>query len=211
MKKQHCYPTLPAGYREVYRINAKDVRTGLIFTALSLVILAVICVPLFLLTDFSEVFETVRAGGVRVLLLYFGFLLSIVVYLILHELTHGVVYKLMTGQRLTFGISWSCAFCGVPDVWCDRITSLVALIMPFAVFSLILLPLTVILYFTDAALFLLCGLLFGIHAGGCCGDLFLFWLLLTRYRDPALLLRDTGPEQTLCLPEPSVPDTKDGQ
>ena len=45
------------------------------------------------------------------------------------------------------------------------------------------------------------GILFAIHFGGCIGDLYMTALLLFRYKDPRTLMNDTGPKQTIYLPE----------
>ena len=51
------------------------------------------------------------------------FLVSLVLYLVLHELVHGAVYKALTHQKLTFGFTLTVAFCGVPDVYTSRKTA----------------------------------------------------------------------------------------
>ena len=125
----------------------------------------------------------------------FAILVSLIVYLVLHELTHGIVYKILTGEKLTFGLKLSCAFCGVPDVYVTRKTALLALLAPFTVFSVAFL----------VPFFLLSGLLsfsflvlFSLHFGGCAGDLYDTFLLLFRLKGN-LLMRDTGPRQTFYI------------
>ncbi|MCQ2122483.1 MAG: DUF3267 domain-containing protein, partial [Fibrobacter sp.] len=59
------------------------------------------------------------------------------VYIVLHELVHGAVYKLLTGQKLTFGFKASVAYCGVPDIYVYRRTALAALLAPFVVFDIV--------------------------------------------------------------------------
>ncbi len=200
MKQPNYQAVLPAGYREIYHIDAKDKRTGTVLTVASFVIMAVVCAVAILaakLGGFSErqYDPTVMLWASVIMLV------ALVSYLILHELLHGLAYKLLTHQKLTFGMSWSCAFCGVPDIYTSRRTALIALVLPFAVFTLLLLPLTVLFFFLDPLAYGACTLLLGIHLGGCIGDLYMTWLLLFRYRDPRLLLRDTGPEQFLYLPQ----------
>ena len=68
-------------------------------------------------------------------------------------------------------------------------------------FTLILLPLTVLLYNVSRLYFLVCGVLFSIHFGGCVGDLYVIGLFLFRFRDPRTLMNDTGPKQTFYVPE----------
>ena len=129
--------SLPEGYREVYHIDAKDKKTGLKMTAAAAAIFVVLGILLFLFADLS-------ASDFDNLLIYDGILLAaMIVYIVLHELVHGVVYKAMTHQKLTFGLTWSAAFCGVPDIYTYRKTALSSLVAPLTVFTLILLPLTI--------------------------------------------------------------------
>ena len=128
------------------------------------------------------------------------FIVAMLAYIVLHELVHGIAYKWLTGEKLTFGISWSCAFCGVPNIYVKRRVALIACAAPLLVFSVIMLPLTVLLYFVDPLYYLLSALVFGLHLGGCGGDIYIILLMLFRYRNPETLVRDTGPEQTIYVP-----------
>ena len=121
-----------------------------------------------------------------------AFCVGILVYLVLHELTHGIVYHLMTGEKLRFGLSWSCAWCGVPDIYVTRRTALCALLAPFVLFSAVFIALICLCSGLAAATAIL---LFAVHFGGCAGDLYDTLLLLFRLRGD-ILMRDTGPKQT---------------
>lgn len=120
-------------------------------------------------------------------------ILPLFLYIPLHELTHGVAYKCLTGHKLTFGISLTAAYCGVPDIYVYRRAALIALLAPTVLFSFVfLVPIFFVPGLTWRAMF---AMLFAIHIGGCCGDLYDTWLYLTRYRSPDVLMRDFGPRQ----------------
>ena len=125
----------------------------------------------------------------------FAILVSLIVYLVLHELTHGIVYKILTGEKLTFGLKLSCAFCGVPDVYVTRKTALLALLAPFTVFSVAFL---VPFFLLSGSLSFSFLVLFSLHFGGCAGDHYDTFLLLFRLKGN-LLMRDTGPRQTFYI------------
>lgn len=200
MKKQNFEREIPAGYRQVYHINAKSVKMGVILNLIAVAVLAVVLViaaiPLALAEDVSFAVDlfTYMVGLV-------AFLVSMLLYVVLHELVHGIAYKGLTGEKLTFGMSWSCAFCGVPHIYTYRKTALVAVLAPSVVFTVILIPVTVALYFVHPLAYLAGAILLGLHLGGCSGDAYVAILLLTKYTSPALLMRDTGPEQFFYLPE----------
>ena len=196
-----CETVLPENYSEVYHIDAKNKKTGILLNLCSFIPVIGILV-LFACTVSPAEFGFEELSDFPKLLFFFvGLLFGIFAYVVLHELTHGVVYKLLTKQKLTFGLSWSCAYCGVPNVYVYRKTALLALIAPFALFTLILLPLTIVFAFMSVYLYIIFGFVFAMHFGGCSGDLYMFFLLLLKYKNPALLLRDSGPEQWLYLPE----------
>lgn len=183
---------LPAGYREAYSIDAKNKKTALIMSLAALLITAVLCVASWLIVRPWE--HSLDHLIARYLIL----LVVMVAYVVLHELVHGLAYKLLTGQKLTFGITFSAAYCGVPDIFVYRRTALVSLLAPFTVFSVLFIALALLLqdpWDRFAAL-----IIFSIHTGGCIGDLYDTFLYLFKFRDPRTLMQDTGPKQTFWLP-----------
>ena len=195
---QSHFLALPEGYREICHVDAKNKKTGLILNGIGLVLTVLLVIPAVLLADLSKL-------RIEKLLLYdIVFLAALVGYLVLHELVHGAAYKLLTKEKLTFGFSWSCAYCGVPQCWVSRKTALISLAAPLTVFSLVFLPLAICTYAVSVEAFLLFAFLFAVHIGGCTGDLYMMFLLCFKYKDPALLMRDTGPEQWLYLPSPEA-------
>ena len=189
MEHQTFERAIPEGYREVYHIDAANKKTGLLLTLGSLLIAACLIFFFFLSIDSLSI-------DLRNLMKYnLVFLVVMLAYVILHELTHGAVYKALTKEKLRFGITWSAAFCGVPDIYTYRDTALKSLGAPLVLFSVILIPLLIWLYRVDAGWYLVAGVIFSLHISGCIGDLYMTALLLTKFKDPATLMRDTGPEQ----------------
>jgi hypothetical protein len=129
------------------------------------------------------------------------FLLAMVAYIILHELVHGVAYKIRTGERLTFGMSWGCAICGVPGIYTYRKTAIISVSAPLVLFSLILPPITALLYFVSPLYYLISAFILGIHWGGCSGDIYVLLLFGVKFRKKNVLMRDTGPEQFFYVKE----------
>lgn len=190
---------LPSNYELIYSIDAKSKKIGIIFTIVSLAILLVvmgICIIPLLINKASI---EINRGSTDLLIAYVIFMVALFLYIILHELVHGMVYKVLTKQKLTFGLTWSCAFCGVPNIYCYRKTALYALAAPLTVFSIILIPLTVYLYFVDPVYYLMSAFILGLHLGGCCGDMYMIWLLLARFKSNKTLIKDTGPAQTIYI------------
>ena len=135
----NSYKNLPEGYEAVREIDAvgnKRVAVGLNAAALLISALSGTLLYFLRFRRFTFTVDEINFGAY--LLFTLGLLLSMFVYLVLHELVHGIVYKLMTREKLTFGISFSCAYCGVPDVFVTKKTALSALVAPFAVFTVAL-------------------------------------------------------------------------
>ena len=188
---------LPDGYRQALYINAKDKKFGIIFNFIAiLVLIGVMIIAFHVLRvggKLSLDILNVGIGGLGIA--YLVFILAMLLYIVLHEVVHGIAYKVLTGERLTFGISWSCAFCGVPNIFTYRTTAIIAVIAPFALFTLLLIPALVVLYFFSPLYYLIFAFIFGLHLGGCSGDLYVLYLLTFRFKDRKTLMRDTGPEQ----------------
>ncbi|MBQ7638485.1 MAG: DUF3267 domain-containing protein [Clostridia bacterium] len=184
---------LPSGYREAYSIDAKNIKTGVLLNAAGIVLTALLIAAAYFIikpSGFMENFSFSR---------YVIALFVLIVYIVAHELTHGAAYKLLTKRKLTFGLSLTVAYCGVPDIYVYRKTALISLLAPFTVFSIVFL--CAALLFRDQWDKFYASAVFAIHIGGCSGDLFGTLLYLIRFRDKRTLMRDTGPKQTFYLPE----------
>ena len=186
---------VPAGYREVFHFDAKDRKDAVKMTIWAFIIMVIAVVLVILGADLKQIDMD------HVFKYYAVWIVSMIVYIVLHELVHGAVYKALTHRKLTFGITWSAAFCGVPDIYVYRNTALASLVAPLTVFTVLLVPITLWLRSVDMGWYMVSGLLFAIHISGCAGDLYITKMLLTKYKDPRILMRDTGPAQWIFEPE----------
>lgn len=197
-KGKYFESELPDGYRIVKTIDAKNKKIGIVLNIIALIPLAIcLTVAYFLIGKdaLSEAYNTidplVSLIGLAV------FIVVMISYIILHELVHGAVYKLFTHEKLTFGLTLTVAFCGVPNIYVYRKPALAAVLAPFVVFIPVFLSLCFVLptLFKMTAAFML-----GLHIGGCSGDLWVSGLLIFKLRDNKTLVNDTGPTQTFYVP-----------
>ena len=195
--KQNFEKVLPHGYRQALYINAKNAKFGIILNLIALAVLVVvIALAVISLRVFGkEVPNFLEMEPLQLLSTYVVFIALMSAYVVLHELVHGIAYKAQTGEKLTFGVSWSCAFCGVPHIYTYRKTALIAVVAPFAVFTLLFIPILILLYFVSPLYYMIMAVVFGLHLGGCSGDLYVLYLLTKKFKDKNTLMRDTGPEQ----------------
>ena len=194
MKSENFEKELPEGYELKLHINAKDSKLTAIYMVLSFVPILIAVTAACLIIEFV-------GSGLRTLdgtYWHIAFIIALVVllvYMVLHELVHGITYKALTGGKLTFGLRWNVAFCGVPDIFVYRKAAKMAVLMPFLVFNVVFVALTVGMYFVDGCAFLAAAFVLGTHIGGCVGDLHVTYMLDHKFKDDKTLMRDTGPEQ----------------
>ncbi len=200
---KHFEQELPQGYVAAKVVDATKQKTAVVFTVLSLVIAVVVFVLMWLaifgLQPLGDSFEKMSSEGWKSFLPVLVFFVAYLTYVVCHELTHGLVYKLFTKQKLTFGLTLAVAYCGVPNIYVYRTAALTAVLAPFVLFTpVFLLP---ALLLADCAYALVFGALFAFHVGGCVGDLYCAILYFTKFRNSNTLMRDTGPQQTFYVVE----------
>ena len=198
MEGKNYETTLPAGYKEACSVDAKDTKFGFLMNAAAALIFVGL-VALYVLATGFRAEDFFRAGETHTILRFPVAGIVLLLYLVLHELTHGAAYKLLTHRKLTFGISLTAAWCGVPEIYVYRKTALISLLAPFTVFTL-LFGAAVLLLRDPGDRITAFGVL-ALHVGGCAGDLYDTFLYLFRFRDPGTLMQDTGPKQTFWVKE----------
>lgn len=191
---------LPNGYVLDKVVDAKSGSFTIIINVVAflIIILTVALTALIVKPNIAELIsvENPREDVIKLSVLAIKLIvlaLSSIVYIVLHELLHGIAYKSLTKQKLTFGMTLTVAYCGVPNIFVYRKTALIALLTPFVVFLPIFLALTIFLPNPIDQVF--ASVLLGYHIGGCCGDLYDTILFLFKYKDPTVLMKDTGPIQ----------------
>ena len=193
MKEANYYNQLPENYKIVKVIDAKNKKTSIMFILVNLVLTgAALAIGLYLM--YRE-YGRFNYDYLAVLLL----LASFIAYIVLHELVHGLFYKIFTHQKLTFGFTLTVAFCGVPKLYVSRKTAIVTTLAPFTVFSIIFLLLVFIV--PVESIKLLFVVLFAFHLGGCFGDLFGAIYMIFNHTKEKMLINDTGPTQTFFCKE----------
>ena len=182
--------TLPEGYREAFVVDSGSGRLG------SRLKTAVMLTEIVLFAVIFFAYVRPRTGEVAAgftVLKCICFIAAYFFYVGMHELTHGIVYKLLTKKKLTVGFKPPAAYCGVSGIYAYRITAMASLLAPLTVFSIIFAAAFFTAY--DPFVKTLVLALLALHLSGCAGDLYNIGLLLFRFRDPDVLREDTGPKQ----------------
>ncbi len=202
-KSKNFEREIPQDYVLVKYVDAKnDKKQITVYTLLSFVPLLILLPAFILIARFGSGYRFIKGFqedyGLIALIISCGVL---VLYIILHELVHGVTYKIFTGAKLTFGLTLTVAFCGVPEIYVRKKASIAALTMPFLVFSVVFIALTVGLWFVCPLYGICAGVILAIHLGGCVGDLHWTLTYLTKFKHCNTLMRDNGPTQWLYIPQ----------
>lgn len=180
--------TLPEGYRQIRKIDLmrnrrEAVIVNVIAFAITLLMVAtgfIVCPPF---TDFSI--------GIESLLTIILLAASVVMYMILHEMVHGVFMKVFSGVKPRYGYSGLYAYAG-SDALFDRRQYLVIAFAPVVILGLILLGLNIAFYETD---FWLIYIIQVVNISGAAGDFYVGAQIGKTRGD--LLVRDTGTDMTL--------------
>ncbi len=180
---------LPDGYRLLREIDLqkdKKLAVGVNLGALSIALLLGalgLAVHPFSLTAGSS-----TAGG-----LFFDFLPSLlllgsmILYLFLHELTHGFFIRRYAHCRVEYGFTGLNAFAGNRNAYFDRRSYLVIGLSPVVLLGSVLLLGNLIF---PAELFWFFYLLQIVNLSGAAGDLYVTWLVLRMPED--VLINDSG-------------------
>lgn len=127
---------LPEGYRELLSVDMKkDKKLAVLVNALSLLIAAVLGLPVHF---FSVPFTSIGWGGQKAYLTHVAVLFGgMFVYVILHELVHGIAMKLCGTKKVKYGFTGLYAFAGSDDYYSKKPYIAIAL-APIVVWGVIL-------------------------------------------------------------------------
>ncbi|MGN0806880.1 MAG: DUF3267 domain-containing protein [Candidatus Coproplasma sp.] len=192
MSKQRVlnyYKELPEGYKEVYCIDAKKTSVGVIMNIIGFAIGAIAIVGITLAKFKLSLDIKLELQTLLALLAFCG---STFAYLVIHELTHGLFYKIMTKQQLRFGLTLTVAYCGLKEGYVNKKTCLLSVLAPLVLHSIWMILLII---FLPANIWVLVVIaLFGVHFGGCVGDMWVAFMLIFRLNNTVLTC-DDGPCQ----------------
>lgn len=115
--KMRVYNNLPEGYSEILCVDLqKDKKLMLFVNLLAVLIGALMAVPMHFVVPIGSMFsmeQGLLAYGLR----FAALLVLMVLYMVLHELTHGVAMKLCGTKKIRYGFTGMYAFAGSDDYY----------------------------------------------------------------------------------------------
>ena len=159
---------LPEDYGEIYSLNLqKDKRTAIIVNLLALAIAAVMAVSMNFFVPVTSVFD-MRVGIVRYFLRLAALIVLMVLYMVLHELVHGIAMKLCGTKRVKYGFTGLYAFAGSEDYY-DKKSYIFIALAPIVLWGTVL---AAVNFFVPTEWFWIVYMIQLINISGAAGDLF---------------------------------------
>lgn len=132
-----AYAALPENYKEILSIDLqKDKKLAILINVLAIIIAATMVIPMHFAVPISTLFdmsEGLSAYAIR----FFVLLIAIVVYMILHELVHGIVMKMCGTKKVKYGFTGLYAFAGSNDYY-DKRSYITIALAPVIVWGVVL-------------------------------------------------------------------------
>lgn len=188
------HKTLPPGYRVTSTLDFMRNRRQI--KVLLKLALALTVVPALVALPFAPVGPSWRLMLSR-RYMWPALLAALVLYIPLHELTHGAA-MLLLGAKPTFGIRLPYAYCG-SRVWLDRKSHIVTALAPIALWGALL---TVAVVLAPRAWFWPIWIVQISNLSGSAGDVYCAWILSRM--DGDVLIQDTGVRMRVARKDPSL-------
>ena len=159
---------LPEDYGEIYSLNLqKDKRAAIIVNLLALAIAAVMAVSMNFFVPVTSFFD-MSGGIVRYFLRLAALIVLMVLYMVLHELVHGIAMKLCGTKRVKYGFTGLYAFAGSEDYYDKKSYNFIAL-APIVLWGTVL---AAVNFFVPTEWFWIVYMIQLINISGAAGDLF---------------------------------------
>ena len=177
------------GYKECTKIDlVKNKKEALLVNIYGIIIMVVMAVfiPLLIMGGIIEFnLETTFPLSFIVLLI------SLILYIPLHEIVHGIVLKKYTDEKLSFGWKLVYAYCGSKEAVVDRKEYYAVALAPLLVFSVVFISLMVL----NPSLSLVWYVMEIMNVSGSVGDIYVS-IKLRKEKSRDILITDSGTDMS---------------
>jgi len=177
---------LPEGYRQIYTIDLqKNTKMMLLVNALAILIAVLMAVPMHFVVPISTLFD--MSGGMQAYTVRFAALIGLMIlYMVLHELVHGIAMKLCGTKKVRYGFTGMYAYACSDDFYAKKPYLFIAL-APVVLWGVVL---AVVNPFVPPAWFWVAYLIQITNLSGAAGD---FLVTVKFIRMPGdILVKDHG-------------------
>ena len=177
------------GYKECTKIDlVKNKKEALLVNIYGIIIMVVMAVfiPLLIMGGIIEFnLETTFP------LFFIVLLISLILYIPLHEIVHGIVLKNYTDEKLSFGWKLVYAYCGSKEAVVDRKEYYAVALAPLLVFSVVFISLMVL----NPSLSLVWYVMEIMNVSGSVGDIYVS-IKLRKEKSRDILITDSGTDMS---------------
>lgn len=182
---------LPESYKEIFSVNMQtDKKTMLIVNGLALVITAAIAIPMHFHISIATLFDMENGFGMYILR-FAVMIISMVLYIVLHELVHGITMKLFGTKKVKYGFTGMYAFAGSDDYY-DKTSYIVIAMAPIVVWGVVI---AIINALVPIEWFWVVYIIQIANISGAAGDLYVTAKFLKMPKD--ILVHDSGVSMTV--------------
>ena len=177
------------GYKECTRIDlVKNKKEALLVNIYGIIIMVVMAVfiPLLIMGGIIE-FNLETTFPIFFIVL----LISLILYIPLHEIVHGIVLKNYTDEKLSFGWKLVYAYCGSKEAVVDRKEYYAVALAPLLVFSVVFIS----LMFLNPSLSLVWYVMEIMNVSGSVGDIYVS-IKLRKEKSRDILITDSGTDMS---------------
>ena len=179
------------GYKEIYSIDLqKNKKMSLFVNLLAIVVSVLLIVPMHFLVPISTLFDMENGLGKYIVRFIILFAL-IIVYMVLHELVHGVAMKLCGTKKIKYGFTGLYAFAGSDDYY-DKKSYIIIALAPVVLWGIVI---AIINSFVSMEWFWVVYMLQVLNLSGAAGDLFVTLRFSQLPKD--ILIKDHGVGMTV--------------
>ena len=177
------------GYKECTKIDlVKNKKEALLVNIYGIIIMVIMAVfiPLLIMGGIIEFnLETTFP------LFFIVLLLSLILYIPLHEIVHGIVLEKYTDEKLSFGWKLVYAYCGSKEAVVDRKEYYAVALAPLLVFSVVFISLMVL----NPSLSLVWYVMEIMNVSGSVGDIYVS-IKLRKEKSRDILITDSGTDMS---------------
>lgn len=166
MKKSE--QALPENYREILSLDLqKDKKKAILINALALIIAIIMILIASFFVPIKELFSF-ENGMLDYSLRFITIIVATVVYMILHELVHGIAMKMCGTKKIKYGFTGMYAFAGSDDFYYKKSYLFIAL-APVILWGIVLLAINL---FVNASWFWVVYIVQISNISGAAGDFY---------------------------------------
>lgn len=178
--------TLPDGYSQIYEIDLqKNKKKLLLVNGIAFIISVLMIVPMCFYIPITELFSF--REGMAQYLIRFGVLLGLlIIYMVLHELVHGITMKLCGTKKVRYGFTGMYAFAGSDDYY-DKKSYITIALAPVVLWGVVI---AIVNFFVPREWFWVVYFLQIMNISGAAGDMYVTFKFAKMPKD--ILVRDHG-------------------